>query len=68
MEDFVKIVKDEKLRGKLELGLSLSKPFRNFKDIIDDDVEYREKWFAFKSAKYIDNVKEQLDNYNNAQE
>ncbi len=68
MEDFVKIVRDEELRGKLELGLSLSKPFRNFKDIIDDEGEYRVKWFAFKSAKYIDYVKEQLDNYNNAQE
>jgi len=68
MEDFVETVKDEELRKKLELGLSLSKPFRNFKDIIDDEVEYREKWFAFKSAKYIEFVKEQLDNYNKIQE
>jgi len=65
MEDFVETVSDEKLRNKLELGLSLSKPFRNFKDIIDDETEYREKWFAFKSAKYIEFVKEQLESYNN---
>ena len=64
MEDFVVTVKDEELRKKLELGLSLSKPFRNFKDIIDGEGEYREKWFAFKNAKYIEFVKEQLDRYN----
>jgi len=49
----------------LELGLSLSKPFRNFKDIIDNENEYRKNWFAFKSAKYIEFVKEQLESYNN---
>lgn len=65
MEDFVETVKDEKLREKLELGLSLSKPFRNFKDIIDYENEYRKNWFEFKSAKYIEFVKEQLERYNN---
>ncbi len=64
MEDFVETVKDEKLREKLELGLSLSKPFRNFKDIIDDEGEYRQRWFEFKNERYIDFVKEQLDRYN----
>lgn len=37
MEDFVETVEDKRLREKLELGLSLSKTFRNFKDIIDDE-------------------------------
>ena len=65
MEEFVETVEDEELRKKLELGLSLSKPFRNFKDIIDDENEYRMKWFSFKSAKYIESVKEQLERHNN---
>ena len=65
MEEFVETVEDEELRKKLELGLSLSKPFRNFKDIIDDENEYRMKWFAFKSTKYIEFVKEQLERHNN---
>lgn len=65
MEEFVETVRDKKLREKLELGLNLSKPFRNFKDIIDDENEYRKKWFAFKSAKYIEFVREQLERYNN---
>jgi hypothetical protein len=65
MEEFVVTVDDEELRKKLEIGLSLSKPFRNFKDIIDDENEYRKNWFAFKSTKYIEFVKEQLESYNN---
>jgi len=65
MEEFVVTVDDEELRKKMELGLSLSKPFRNFKNIIDDENEYRKNWFSFKSAKYIEFVKEQLENYNN---
>ncbi|OGU81898.1 MAG: hypothetical protein A2W11_09140 [Ignavibacteria bacterium RBG_16_35_7] len=65
MEEFIETIEDEELRKKLELGLSLSKPFRNFKDIIDDENEYRIKWFSFKSAKYIESVKEQLERHNN---
>ena len=68
MEDFTETVKDEELRKKLELVLSLSKPFRNFKDMLDNDLDYREKWFVFKNAKYIEFVKEQLDNFNKTQE
>jgi len=65
MEEFIEIVKDKELKMKLELGLSLSKPFRNFKDIIDAAGEYREKWFEFKSKKYFEHVKEQLIFLNN---
>ena len=68
MEDFTDIVTDEELKKKLELGLRLSKPFRNFKDIIDDEGENRQKWFEFKSEKYIEFVKEQLSYFNDAQE
>jgi hypothetical protein len=67
MVEFIKTVKNEELKKKLELGLSLSKPFRNFKDIIDAEEKYREKWFAFKSEKYIEFVKEQLTDFNSAQ-
>jgi hypothetical protein len=68
MEDFVETVEDERLREKLYLGLSLSKPFRNFKDIIDNAGEYRQRWFDFKNDKYIEYVKEQLDSYNSMDE
>lgn len=68
MEDFVETVDNEELKKKLELGLRLSKPFRNFKDIIDDENEYKQKWFEFKRARYIDFVKEQLSDYHNESE
>jgi hypothetical protein len=64
MKDFVETVKDKELKKKLELGLRLSKPFRNFKDIIDYDQSYRQRWFDFKHNYYIDLVKTQLENYN----
>ncbi|MBL1212667.1 MAG: hypothetical protein HND52_04785 [Ignavibacteriae bacterium] len=60
MADFADTVTDKELKMKLELGLNLSKPFRNFKDIIDAETDYREKWFKFKNQKSIDNVRAQL--------
>jgi hypothetical protein len=65
MEDFVITVEDEELRKKLDLGLSLSKPFRNFKDILGSEKVYRNKWFLYRSARYEEYVKEVLMSYNN---
>jgi len=61
MEQFKNSIDDIELKKKLELGLSLTKPFRNFKDIIDTEIEYRDKWFEFKKQKYIEYVKEQIE-------
>ncbi len=61
IRDFVDTVDNEKLKDQLELGISLVKPFRNFKDIISGWGEYREKWFQFKKERYIEYVKEQLE-------
>lgn len=66
MEEFLETVKDERLKEKLELGLSLSKPFRNFKDIIDVENEYRKQWFEFKDSRNIEFVKEQIERHNNS--
>ena len=65
MEDFTENIEDMELKKKLELGLRLLKPFRNFKDIIDDENEYRDKWFEFKNDKYIEFVKDHLSYLNN---
>ncbi len=67
MEEFVETLDNSEIRKKLELGLSLSKPFRNFKDILENYLEYRDKWFSFKEKEYIEYVKEQLDDYNNTE-
>ena len=67
MEEFVETLDNSEIRKKLELGLSLSKPFRNFKDILENYLDYRDEWFAFKEKEYIEYVKEQLDDYNNTE-
>jgi len=64
MEDFAKTIEDEELKHKLKLGLTISKPFRNFKNIIDSSEEYRNKWFEYKKDRYIKYVEKQLLNYN----
>ena len=63
MKDFIDTVKDKELKNNLDLGLSLSNPFRNFRDIIDGHQEYREMWFEFKYEKYVDYIKNKLEYY-----
>jgi hypothetical protein len=63
MEEFVETVKDKELKKKLELGLSLSNPFQNFRDIIDGYQDYKEKWFEFKNEKYVDYINAKLEYY-----
>ncbi len=68
MEDFADTVHDSNLQDKLWEALSRSKPFRNFNRIIDYAGAYRDKWFKFREAKYIEWVKEQLEDINGIDE
>ncbi len=36
------------LKNKLLMALEMNKPFRRFKDLLDYEDEYRQKWFRFK--------------------
>jgi hypothetical protein len=65
MEEFAGSVNDEALSNKLFRSLNRPKPFRHFKEIIDNSGKTREEWFTFKDLKYIELVKEQLESYNN---
>jgi hypothetical protein len=65
MGEFAGNVKDEALRNKLFQSLNRPKPFKHFKEIIDNSGDFRDEWFAFRESKYIELVKEQLDRYNN---
>jgi hypothetical protein len=64
MMAFVNEVEDESLRKRLVWALNRSHPFRNFKDEIDYNSEYREGWFKFKKNKYIEYVKLTILEYN----
>ncbi len=64
MADFAESVEDVQLRDRLIDSLNRSKPLRNFKWIIDNSGDYREKWFGFKEARYIEWVKNQIEQFN----
>ena len=64
MEDFTELVEDRDLQDRLEYALHRPKPFQNFKYEIDYSDEYRQKWFAFKSGRYIEWVRDQISRYN----
>lgn len=59
MELFIEKVKSESFRKNLINALNRSKPFRNFKYLIDNS-EYRQHWFDFKFEQNILWVKEQI--------
>ncbi|HOK36312.1 MAG TPA: UPF0158 family protein [Paludibacteraceae bacterium] len=61
MTDFAESVEDIRLQERLLQALSGSKPFRNFKWQIEYSGNYREKWFDFKMRKYVEWVKEQIE-------
>jgi len=60
MSDFSEQIEDFKLQENLFRALNKSKPFRNFKWLIDNSGEYRQQWFDFKKQRYIQYVKDQI--------
>lgn len=61
MADFTDNLNDTVLQNKLIDALNRRKPFQNFKWLIDNSGEYRQKWFDYKKSRYIQWVKEQID-------
>lgn len=64
MADFTETVDNQKLQDRLVNALRKSKPFGNFKWQIDNSGDFRQKWFDFKDMRYIEWVKEQIEDYN----
>ncbi len=60
MSDFIATVDDDTLRNKLAQTLQKSKPFRNFKFVIDNSGDYRKRWFEFKDRRLFDWVGGQI--------
>lgn len=59
MADFAEELPEGDFRERALDRLSARKPFRNFKDLVEDS-EYREDWFAFRTKAYQKWVREQL--------
>lgn len=61
MESFVlNIVDDYIFKTKLSDALEKSKPFRNFRTILDTNNEYLQKWYRFKTLMQKEYIKDQL--------
>lgn len=61
MADFTEIVDDSALQERLINALNRPKPFQNFKWQIDHSGKYRQMWFDYKGERYIQWVKEQVE-------
>ncbi len=60
MSDFIITVEDNSLRYKLAQALQKSKPFRNFKFVIDNSGDNRKRWFEFKDRRLFEWVEGQM--------
>jgi hypothetical protein len=62
MADFAEGLKGaNRLQERLIDALNKKHPFRNFKYIIDNSGDYRDRWFEYKDARLIELVKERLE-------
>lgn len=68
MSEFVIQLKNGPIKEKLINVLHKSKPFRNFRLLIDNSAEYRQQWFDYKFKKNIEWVESQIISYNNIEE
>jgi hypothetical protein len=64
MVDFAETIDNEELQDRLLDALRKPKPFRHFKDQIDNSGEYRQQWFDYQKKRFIEFVKEQINSYN----
>ena len=62
MEEFAETLDDSnRLKDRLYEALNQRKPFRNFKNAVDNSGEYRQKWFDFKNQWLKNWVRERIE-------
>lgn len=61
MEEFVDTVRDPGFRRLLERALGGARPFRRFKDTLEEDPAERERWFAFERGRVREAAREWLE-------
>lgn len=59
MERFVDTIDSQAFRNRLLYALDQPKPFRRFKQLVDES-EYRQYWFSFRESETIKWLREQL--------
>ena len=53
MEGFVETLPEGRIRGEFVDALERSKPFRNFRRLLDDHLDIRDDWFKFQGSEQI---------------
>ncbi len=61
MEDFIDEVENPETKKRLQYALDNRKPFRNFRNVIDQIDNLREQWFKFKTEQYEKWVRFQIE-------
>ena len=60
MEAFIESMKTGRVRDRLSDAISRGRPFRRFKDVLAQDPEERERWFAFRDSRVRERIIEWL--------
>jgi CRP-like cAMP-binding protein len=66
MENFIESIEDSNTRQRFEDAIAYRKPFQNFKQLLANYPDLRQKWFTYKEQGFIAWVQEQLDAHNGA--
>ena len=61
MEEFAAALPDSELRHRLDAALAGHRPFRRFKDVLEEFPTDREAWFAFEAERLRAAAREWLD-------
>ena len=64
MESFVGQLPENKIKEKLEQAINQRKPFRQFRNLLDDYPDVLKSWYAFKTQSYMAYVGEIVERYN----
>jgi len=63
MEDFVSTLPDDLIKDRLSSALSKRKPFRHFKDVLNDFPEVQKEWYKFHEEEMKKIAYEWLESY-----
>lgn len=68
MAAFVETLPSSKIKWQLEQALERSKPFRNFRNVIDYHEDILQQWYKFKNWKYQEWVREYIENHQESED
>ncbi len=60
MENFVLSLPESRLKTRLSDALSRNKPFRHFRDIVQEDLAVRDQWFTFQNQALAQHARDLL--------